>query len=57
MAKKKIQERKLKEKIYGLVHTALVTPPHERTPGQLELLTTESSLMPAFGHLTRDQVR
>ncbi|GMH56985.1 hypothetical protein TrLO_g11314 [Triparma laevis f. longispina] len=57
MTKKKIQERKLKEKIYGLVYTALVTPPHERTPGQLELLTTESSLMPAFGHLTRDQLK
>ena len=51
------REAKFKEKVHGIVRASLTAPPHERTDAQIELLTTESQMMPAFAMLSRGQLK
>ena len=47
-------EARLKESIYGQVHTALACLPSQRTKEQLDTLVNESKMMRAFGDLESD---
>jgi len=56
-AKREKSQEALKQKIYGMVHVALMTPPAERTDKQLDILVKETKTMTAFKHINEHQLR